>query len=282
MLERMEPAAAKPKGRAPKPAKRIVIGEQTILVGDCAKVLASMPEQSVDVIVTSPPYNIGLRYRSYDDGGDRAGYLAWLAEIGLLLKRVLRDDGSFFLNVGGTNSDPWIAADAANAMRAHFRLQNSIVWVKSISIGEETVGHFKPVNSKRYLNHTHEHVFHFTKPGDIPVDRLAVGVPFKDKSNIARWGHTADRRCAGDVWFIPYETIRSKAQRDHHPSPFPTALPERCIKLHGKEGATVLDPFLGIGSTLLAAQRLNCRGTGIEMDPAYAEAAAWRLRERLI
>jgi site-specific DNA-methyltransferase (adenine-specific) len=260
----------------------MVVGEQRIVVGDCAAVLAGMEEQSVDVVVTSPPYNIGLRYGSYDDGGDRASYLAWLAAIGALLKRVLKDEGSLFLNVAGTNSDPWIAADVANAMRALFRLQNAIVWVKSISIGEETVGHFKPVNSRRYLNHTHEHVFHFTKDGAVPLDRLAVGVPFKDKSNIARWGHSRDRRCAGDVWFIPYETIRSKSQRDHHPSPFPVALPERCIKLHGAPDALVLDPFLGIGSTLIAAQHLGCRGIGIEIDKDYAEAAAWRLRERLI
>jgi site-specific DNA-methyltransferase (adenine-specific) len=167
-------------------------------------------------------------------------------------------------------------------MGAHFVLQNSIVWVKSISIGEDTHGHFKPVNSRRYLNHTHEHVFHFTKSGAAELDRLAVGVPFKDKSNISRWGHDRDRRCAGDVWFIPYETIRTKAARHHHPSPFPTALARRCIMLHGKARAVVLDPFLGIGSTLVAAQRLGCRGIGIEIDPGYAEAAAWRLRERLI
>jgi site-specific DNA-methyltransferase (adenine-specific) len=156
------------------------------------------------------------------------------------------------------------------------------VWVKSLSIGDDSFGHFKPVNSRRFLNHTHEHIFHFTKTGDIALDRLAVGVPFKDKSNIARWGHSEDRRCAGDVWFIPYQTIRSKSQRSHHPSPFPPALPERCIRLHGKADALVLDPFLGIGSTLLAAQKLGCRGIGIEIDADYAEAAAWRLRERLI
>ena len=234
------------------------------------------------MIVTSPPYNIGLRYRSYDDGGDRAEYLAWMRAVAVLLKRVLKDDGSLFLNIAGTSSDPWIGPDVANVLRDIFRLQNSIVWVKSLSIGEETFGHFKPVNSPRYLNHTHEHVFHFTKEGATPLDRLAVGVPFQDKSNIARWGHTADRRCAGDVWFIPYETIRSKSQRSHHPSPFPVALPERCIKLHGKPDANVLDPFLGVGSTLLAAQRLGCAGIGMEIDAEYAEAAAWRLRERLL
>jgi site-specific DNA-methyltransferase (adenine-specific) len=205
---------------------------------------------------------------------------------------VLKDDGSFFLNIAGTSSDPWIASDAANAMREIFRLQNAIIWVKSISIGENSFGHFKPVNSPRYLNHLHEHVFHFTKDGAAALDRLAIGVPFKDKSNIARWGHTEDRRCGGDVWFIPYRTIRSKSQRDHHPSPFPVELAERCIKLQGPRvsGETdttearglVLDPFLGVGSTLLAAQRLGYRGIGIEIDASYAEAAAWHLRERLI
>src|SRR3954470_2302760 len=94
--------------------RRIDIGDQTILVGDCAAALALMPERSVDVIVTSPPYNIGLNYRSYDDTADRSDYLRWLKDIGLLLKRVLKDDGSFFLNIAGTSTDPWIAADAAD------------------------------------------------------------------------------------------------------------------------------------------------------------------------
>ena len=254
------------------------IGRHRIHLGDCAAVLPTLPEKAVDVVVTSPPYNIGLGYRSYDDGRERGDYLTWLAEIGRMLARVLRDDGSLFLNVAGTSSDPWIAWDVANTLRGTFVLQNSIVWAKSISLGEQSFGHFKPVNSRRYLNRTHEQVFHFTKAGATELDRLAVGVPFQDKSNIARWGHAADRRCAGDVWFIPYKTIRSKGQRDHHPSPFPVELPERCIRLHGRAGATVLDPFLGIGSTLLAAERLGCTGIGIEIDPIYAEAAAARLR----
>jgi site-specific DNA-methyltransferase (adenine-specific) len=266
----------------PACGRTVRIGGQTIHIGDCGELLREIPEASVDVVVTSPPYNIGLAYRSYDDGGDRAEYLAWMRKTAALLARALRDDGSLFLNIAGTNSEPWIAWDVANTLRDIFTLQNAIVWVKSISVGDDSFGHFKPVNSRRYLNHTHEHVFHFTKTGNVPVDRLAVGVPFKDKSNIARWGHAQDRRCAGDVWFIPYQTIRSKRQRDHHPAPFPVELPERCIRLHGKRSATVLDPFLGVGSTLLAAQRLGCVGIGMEIDPAYAEAAAWRLRERLI
>lgn len=262
-------------------ASAIRVGLQTIMVGDCLDLLPRCAERSVDVVVTSPPYNIGLAYRSYDDARNRAEYVAWMREVALLLRRVLRDDGSLFLNLAGTHSDPWIAYDVANALRDIFSLQNHIVWAKSISIGEESFGHFKPVNSRRYLNHTHEAVFHFTKAGGTPLDRLAIGVPFKHKSNIARWGHSEDRRCAGDVWFIPYETIQSRRERGYHPSPFPVALPERCIRLHGKRGAKVLDPFLGIGSTLLAAARLGCRGIGMEIDPDYAAASAGRLQREI-
>lgn len=254
------------------------IGNQTVILGDCLEQLRARPSGSVDVVVTSPPYNIGIAYRSYDDRRPRAEYLAWLSEIGREIARTLNDNGSFFLNVGSTNADPWVAMDVANAFRADFTLQNTISWIKSVSIGDDTVGHFKPITSKRYLNNNHETVFHFTKSGSVEINRLAVGVPFKDKSNIGRWGHARDKRCAGNVWFIPYETVRSKAQKFDHPAGFPPGLPERCIKLHGTDDAVVLDPFLGAGSTLVAAQRLGCEGIGFEIDPVYASAAVARLK----
>ncbi len=254
------------------------IGRQAVVEGDCLDILPTLPAASVDVAVTSPPYNIGVAYRSYDDRRPRAAYLAWLAEIGGEIARVLKPEGSFFLNVGSTGSDPWIAMDVAASFRKDFVLQNHIVWVKSVSVGDDTFGHFKPITSRRYLNQNHEAVFHFTRTGAVGIDRLAVGVPFKDKSNIARWGHARDRRCAGNVWFIPYKTVRSKAQKFDHPAGFPVELPERCIKLHGVKEATVLDPFVGAGSTLVAARRLGCRGIGIEIDRDYAETALERLR----
>jgi len=138
------------------------VGSQTVICGDCLGELKALPSTSVDVVITSPPYNIGIRYRSYEDRKPRATYLGWLREIGVELRRVLRPDGSFFLNVGSTNSDPWVAMDVAAAFRETFVLQNHITWVKSVSIGDDTVGHFKPITSDRYLNHNHEAVFHFT------------------------------------------------------------------------------------------------------------------------
>jgi site-specific DNA-methyltransferase (adenine-specific) len=159
------------------------VGRQKIIQGDCLVALRQMPAGSIDVVVTSPPYNIGIAYNSYEDRQPRSAYLLWLAEIGKEMGRVMSQDGSFFLNVGSTSSDPWIAQDVATVFRSVFTLQNSIVWVKSISIGDDTVGHFKPIASKRYLNHNHEAIFHFTKTGSEPVDRVSIGVPFKDKSN---------------------------------------------------------------------------------------------------
>ncbi len=248
-----------------------------VVQGDCLRVLPTLAAGSIDVVVTSPPYNLGIAYRSYHDQRPRAEYLAWLGQVGEQIKRVLKDDGSFFLNVGSTNADPWIGMDVAATMREIFHLQNHITWVKSVSIGDDTVGHFKPISSYRYLNQNHEAVFHFTKSGAVHVDRLAVGVPYKDKSNIARRGHAQDRRCAGNVWFIPYKTVQSREDKFNHPAGFPEALPERCIKLHGAAGAVVLDPFAGAGTTLVAAQRLGCAAIGIEMDAAYAASAQRRL-----
>lgn len=254
-----------------------VAGQQVIL-GDCLQELQSMHTSSVDVIVTSPPYNIGVAYKTYDDRRPREDYLKWLSKIGSELFRVLKDEGSFFLNVGSTNADPWVALDVAKSFGSNFVLQNQITWVKSVSIGDDTVGHFKPITSRRYLNNNHESIFHFTKFGRTELDRLAIGVPFKDKSNIARWGHKRDKRCAGNVWFIPYKTVRSKAQKFDHPAGFPVELPYRCLRLHGVARAVVLDPFLGAGTTLVAAAQLGARGIGIEIDRQYAEAAVSRLR----
>ncbi|MFT8307498.1 DNA-methyltransferase [Acetobacter malorum] len=271
-------------GAKPKPparAQRYKVGQQQIIRGDCQRALRRMEADSVDVIITSPPYNIGLSYRSYPDRKEEDEYLDWMLDVAHGLRRVLRADGSFFLNISGSSAQPWLPFELAVRLRDVFVLQNHISWVKSISVGEDSFGHFKPMNSQRFLHRGHEHLFHFTLSGDVKLDRLSAGVPYKDKSNIARRGHEQDRRCRGDAWFIPYETVRDRKQKFDHPGTFPVALPEQCLLLHGQEEAQVLDPFMGTGTTLLAAQRLGCFGVGIEIDPEYVAIARQRLREDL-
>jgi site-specific DNA-methyltransferase (adenine-specific) len=255
----------------------MIINQQNIIVGDCLLELPKISTVSVDAVVTSPPYNIGIPYRLYDDQKPRDAYMFWMKQVGIEITRVLKPDGSYFLNIGSTNVDPWFEMDVAMTLRDLFVLQNHIIWVKSISIHDDTIGHFKPINSKRFLNKNHESIFHFTLKGDVPLDRLSIGVPYKDKTNITRRGHAQDKRCAGNIWYIPYETAQSKVDKFNHPAGFPVGLPEKCLRLHGKPEGIVLDPFMGTGSTLCAAQKLGWSGIGIDVDQQYADMAVRRL-----
>lgn len=246
---------------------------------------------TVDTVVTSPPYNIGVPYSTYRDMLPKKEYLRWIVKVCVEIRRVLKENGSFFLNVGGTPSDPWLPMEIAGRLRRHFVLQNMIHWVKSISVpvrngtGESylSLGHYKPVGGKRYLNSCHEFIFHFTKNGTTELDRLAIGVPYGDRSNIGRWkSASAGKRCRGNVWFIPYRTIQSRSAQRPHPSTFPKELAEMCILLHGNpEGQVILDPFMGAGSTAMAALMLRARCVGFEIDQAYLSWACRRLDEAI-
>ena len=239
--------------------------------------MAGLAAGSVDVVVTSPPYNLDLRYGAYQDRREEAEYLDWMVLVAEAVRRVMRPDASFFLNISGSSSRPWLPFELIVRLRPLFVLQNHITWIKSIALPDDSVGHYKPVNGARFLNHAHEHIFHLTLDGQVRLDRLAIGVPFKDKSNIARRGHAKDLRCRGNTWFIPYKTVQNRAAKFHHPGTFPVDLPRWCIRMHGKPEAVVLDPFMGTGTTLVAAWEEGCRGIGIELDPEYVEIAQARL-----
>ena len=241
----------------------------------------------VDVIVTSPPYNINKNYRSYVDKKERNEYLSWLSEIASTSYNILKNEASFFLNVSGAPSDSLLPLEVAKAFfDSGYKLQNTIHWIKSISIEKEdlaktgsfspsknvSLGHFKPIMSERFLNDFHEYIFHFTKDGDVKLDKLAIGVPYQDKTNIGRWKSSKeDKRDRGNVWFIPYQTIRKERP---HPAIFPERLPYLCIKLHGiKQGMLVYDPFMGIGNTALACIQLDVNFIGTEIDYGYIQFA---------
>jgi site-specific DNA-methyltransferase (adenine-specific) len=253
---------------------------------DCVEGMALLPDESVDLIVTSPPYNLGIGYGKYSDRQDRRLYLQWCREWAGEVRRSLKPNGSFFLNIGAAPSNPMLPHEIVLQLRENFVLQNTIHWIKSITIEDregdlQSHGHFKPISSKRFLNDCHEYIFHFTIDGSVEIDRLALGVPYQDKSNISRWSHTrgSDLRCRGNTWFIPYETIQSREQERPHPATFPVKLAEWCIKLHGMSRVqTMLDPFLGIGNSAVAAQRCGVKKfIGFEIDETYLAEAKRRL-----
>ncbi len=257
--------------------------------------LGLLAKGSVDAIVTSPPYNLGIQYRTYDDTIPRSEYLAWTDNWVSRAAQVLAPDGSLFLNVGAKPTDPWTALDIAHAVRPHLRLQNTIHWIKSIAIEKAlagaragleddlAVGHYKPINSRRFLHDCHEFVFHFTPNGRTPLNRQAVGVRYQDPSNVARWRTAGSGvRCRGNTWFIPYQTIQSREKDRPHPATFPPKLPEMCLRLHGLDRThVVVDPFMGLGSTAVACAELGVSFMGIEMDKSYLKEAVRRTRAAL-
>jgi len=248
---------------------------------DCVAGMSRLRAEEVDLVVTSPPYNLGVRYGKYSDQQDRRSYLKWCASWAAQLRRLLKPSGSFFLNIGAAPSNPMLPHEIVFQLRSLFVLQNSIQWIKSVAIDDRTSGHFKPISSKRFLNDCHEYIFHFTKTGRVEIDRLAIGVPYQDKSNISRWSHTrgSDLRCRGNTWFIPYETIQSREKERPHPATFPVQLAEWCIKLHGvRRVKKMLDPFLGIGNAAIAAQRCGVKKfIGFEIDENYLAEAKRRI-----
>lgn len=259
---------------------------------DCIEGMKLLDAESIDVIVTSPPYNIGIPYSSYNDKKPQEVYLNWISDVSFECKRILKNNGSFFLNIGGTLKDPWIPLDIAYRVKKEFKMQNMIHWINSIAIpfedvgnyphikGDIAVGHYKPINSNRYHHDCHEFIFHFTKNGDVILDKLAIGVAYQDKSNIDRWKSAKiDKRDRGNTWFIPYKTITSKRP---HPTSFPVKLPTMCILDHGlNKTKTVLDPFMGIGSTAIACLRLGVDFIGFEIDSDYISVAQDRINNEM-
>lgn len=243
--------------------------------GDCLKLMPEkIPPESINVICTSPPFNRGLAYPTYGDNLDPAEYSEWLDEVFNEFHRVLTPSGSFFLVVGHSPRCPFTAFNMVRIAAQFFILQNQIIWVKSISIDDQSHGHFTPIPGDRYLNRNWDFVFHFTKKGTAKLDRRSIGVPYVDSNNAVRSGDGDDVRCAGDVWFIPFETVHDGNERGHHPATCPPDLIVRCLKLAGcTSGMTFLDPFCGVNG-LKAANRLAINAIGIDIDQGYCEAAA--------
>lgn len=287
---------------------------------DCVGGMLALPAKSVDIVSTSPPYNLGIAYNTYRDNKPRQEYLSWLDRVFVAVKHCLKDEGHFWLNVGYSNVDPWVGMDVAQVARNHFVLQNNFVWVKSIAINDVTTGHFKPINSDRFANPTWEHLFHFTKTGAVKCDKLAVGVPYMWDCNIDNTGRLrgrvakklgyknikdfndhasdddkqkfnqelsvkmakqkpkAETRCRGNSWFVPYDTIANRERhRGSHPATFPVALIEQCINFSGIKSGVLVDPFMGSGTSAVAAVKCGIDYIGFDIDQDYINFAQDRI-----
>jgi site-specific DNA-methyltransferase (adenine-specific) len=275
-----------------------LVGLQSVVEADCLDYLRRFPTQSVHTVVTSPPYNLGVKYGVYNDRLPDAVYFTRQTAIAREIARVLKPLGHLFLVTGGDSKHPWRAIEIAQAYGRALRLQNPpITWVKSLAINVDTlpaanaeqramreslrdrmVGHFNPGKSSLYLANCSESIWHFTPQGISPIDRAAAGVGYTYPDQPARFGHHRSKHCRGNVWHVPRETVQSNSERFDHRASFPVALATLCLKLAApRPHDVVLDPFNGIGSTLLAARAFGLRAIGIDVDPDYCRAACQRL-----
>ena len=231
----------------------------TNYIGDAIEVMSTMSEDQYGAVVTSPPYNIGIDYGDFKDKLEDDKYQeftkAWV-------EQALRVAPVAVINFGAPTSSAVNLAKFMIAVSEVGVIQSHITWIKSISTKDWSYGHFKPVNSKRYLTNIHESVFIVSRDGNFELDRLAVGVPFKDKSNIGRFkSNKSDVRCRGNVWYVPYPT---RASGISHPATYPLELAKMMIKIVGTP-SKVLDPFIGTGTTRKAAEELGTEVDGIDL-----------------
>jgi site-specific DNA-methyltransferase (adenine-specific) len=240
-----------------------------VVIGDSRK----MPEVqtgSVQVCVTSPPYFMKKKYET--QYSTYSEYRSYLKQIWRECFRVLSDSGVLFVNIGNSFANQFKAYEVASDITdCGFSFVQPVIWVK---------GHHSPVQGEKHLNHLYEYIFIFSKTEEYRLNRLAIGVPYKDKSNIGRWKVAQeDLRCRGDVWYINYETVQAHAQKLHD-AIFPKQLPELCIRLASSSTSDlVLDPFLGSGTTILAASELGRRSRGYEINRSYEGIIRKKLRD---
>ena len=229
--------------------------ENTIIVGDCLDIMAQMPDNCIDLVITSPPYK--------EQDGYTEDLIRRLSQ-GLI--RVLKQNGLFFLNFGHLVNDKFRPFRVCQlCLEAGFNLNDTITWEKI---------QFSPIRGLKRVNNLTEFVFLLYSEEMPNLDRLSIGVPYQDKSNIGRYSDI-DLRCRGNIWKIGYKTIRSRAEKFHE-NRFPEGLVHYAILLSGKRGM-VFDPFMGSGTTAVVAKELDRNFFGCDINPDYVEIALKRL-----
>jgi site-specific DNA-methyltransferase (adenine-specific) len=214
------------------------------------------------MIITSPPYK------------DCDGFsMELIHDVFSQCFRILKKDSICWVNFGHMAHEkekPFRVA--LELIDIGFDLHETFIWSKN---------HYRPLQGKRRVNNLTEYVFQFNKGKCPELDRLSVGVKYKDKSNIKRWKGTEGRdvKCGGNIWNIPYETIRKKGEKLHNDR-FPIGLPLNCLRLGNvkvRENPMVLDPFGGSGTTALACQTEGVSCTSIEKNKDFYDISIERL-----
>lgn len=245
--------------------------------GDCLALLKTIPDASLGLIVTSPPYNIG---KTYEAKLDLALYLRQQAEVIRECVRALSPHGSLCWQVGNyVDRGAIIPLDTVLYpifSELGLRMRNRIIW------------HFEHgLHCRRRFSGRYETIVWFTKSDDYVFNLDSVRVPQKYPGKKYFRGPKAGQyscnplgKNPGDLWVIP--NVKSNhVEKTEHPCQFPVELIERLVLSMTNEGDWVFDPFLGTGTSIIAAVRHGRRGVGAEIVPRYVELARERIQQAL-
>ena len=244
--------------------------ENKIICADSSEFLKKLPDNCIDIIFTSPPYNFGLEYDSYNDTARWNDYFDMLFAIFKECIRVLKYGGRFVVNVQPLYSD-YIPI---HHIISNFFIQNKMIWKGEIiweknnyNCKYSSWGSWKSPASP-YLKYTWEFVEVYCK-GDLKKqgDNKNIDITAEEFKSwvVAKWSIAPERK-----------------MKDYgHPAMFPEQLAERVLKLFSYQNDIVLDPFNGVGTTTYVAKKLNRRFLGIDISEEYTKTAIMRLNEEL-
>ena len=246
--------------------------------GDCLKFLRELPNEVAQLIVTSPPYNLG---KEYEKRNELEAYLAWQADVISECVRVLSPRGSICWQVGNyVDNGQIVPLDIAlyPAIAKHgLKLRNRIIW------------HFEHgLHCSRRLSGRHETIMWFTKSDDYIFNLDPIRVPQKYPGKkyfkgpkVGQYSGNPLGKNPGDVWIFP-NVKNNHVEKTIHPCQFPVELVERLLLSLTEKGGLVIDPFAGVGTSVAAAVRNGRRGCGVEKKSEYIEVAEQRVLQAML
>jgi DNA modification methylase len=232
-----------------------------------AETMSELPDCSIHLMLTSPPYNVG---KEYDEDLSLDTYLGFLQRVWKETLRVLVPGGRMCINVANLGRKPYIPLHAfiiEQVIQLGFLMRGEIIWNKAASASPSTAwGSWKSASNPT-LRDVHEYILVFCK------ETFRRQNPARRASTITRDEFLEYNK---SIWNVAAESARKVG----HPAPFPVELPRRLIQLYTFEDEIVLDPFMGSGQTAIAARGSNRHYVGYEIDQKYIDLATLRIQER--
>ncbi|MEM3829250.1 MAG: site-specific DNA-methyltransferase [Conexivisphaerales archaeon] len=226
--------------------------------------MAELPDSSIHLMVTSPPYNVG---KLYDNNMSLNEYRSFLMSVWREVYRVLVPGGRICVNIANLGRKPYIPLHAfviEDLLSIGFLMRGEVIWDKGATASSSIAWGSYLSAKNPVLRDSHEYILIFSK------DTFTRGIKDKMKSTLSKDDFI---NLTKSVWSFNAES----ATKVGHPAPFPVELPARCIKLYTFEEEVVLDPFIGSGTTAVAAVELDRHYVGYEVNADYIKIAERRI-----